>query len=175
MKVAEVLIFTMNSSPLHVLMDGILLASGMGRASSALLRELAALHGMTEGELEQSYTRSRELKSAHKALIARREPTDVSRINEIDAYGRSALSLAVEYQHHTAVDMLLRVGADPNIGRVMQGKSCLILHLAVAGPASVVADGHVTRLAMVEKLLAAGAELGAEDDNGWTALHVAAS
>ncbi|XXH01945.1 hypothetical protein Hte_008308 [Hypoxylon texense] len=130
-------------------------------------RELPIIHQVLLGIEHGLGTLEEYLTSLNPGAVA----PDV--IDAPDIRGRTALAWAVEYGWHDAVKTLLRHGADARQARPSLRRDLPLLHLAIARPASGRGSGDT--LAVVRLLLAAGADVGGRDHEGWTPLHVAAS
>lgn len=158
---------------------------------SAAIGIIASLHKAASGtSLLQQYVTTHEFSPVHKALLyLDGEPTIQARsvveerltdvINKIpcevdraDNKGRSPLTLAVEFRSFSSVRILLDLKASPNFVREsISGVKMPLLHLLLAGPT----DNEKNIIDIAEALLDAGADIAAEDSEGWTALHIAAS
>jgi ankyrin repeat protein len=126
------------------------------RAFSPVHRALLGLDGMSEP------LQSRLLTAA-----------DGCHIDQTDSRGRSPLAWAVEYRQTHAIRILLDLGASAEFVRmsVCCDVRMPLLHLLLAGPTND--EGAV--LGVIGALVLAGADVMAEDDQGWTSLHIAAS
>jgi ankyrin repeat protein len=116
------------------------------------------LHGTTSMELKD-YLRS----------LSKVELMDV--IDKPDRRGRSPLAWAVENCWVMAVETLLNVGADVNQRQYgVNGESTPLIHLAIAGEASI-----EDILGVIKLMFRYGADVNGVDDDLWTPLHIAAS
>jgi ankyrin repeat protein len=95
-------------------------------------------------------------------------------IDTPDVLGRTPLAWAVEYGLLTAVELLLRYGANSNqLRSTKDGGYSPLIHLAIAGPYSAWMDTDIVET--VRLLFQAGAGPNGTDHEGWTPLHIAAS
>lgn len=139
------------------------------------LHALADAHGLTEEYLAGLYTFIRQSQAPHAWLAGDSLPFDASEIDVVDALGRSALSLAVEYGNIPATKQLIRFGADVNQIRHMSSGWTPLLHLAIACPRSILGATARERRALIRLLVTNGANPWAVDSDHWTPEHVAAS
>lgn len=152
------------------------------------LSAVAQLCAKPSNEFWNEFRESRGFTELHEVLLGIRhdagtlcdyltrlseERTISDLIDLRDAHGRSALSWAVEYGWVDAVVTLIKFGADVNQQRVSNNGKLPMLHLALAGPNSV--ERGTAFLQVAQQLLLAGDDVNAVDNEGWTALHIAAS
>ncbi len=113
---------------------------------------------------ENTWT-SDALQRGDLAAIKDRALSDSAYLNERDQYGDTPLVTAVSGDSAALVEFLLRQNADPDVG-VDDGYTCLLTAIESDAEESV---------AVVQLLLAAGADIHAIGTNGWTPLHMAAA
>jgi ankyrin repeat protein len=150
---------------------------------TSLLLNIASTFRLSTADLLTRYQKSRGFNSLHLALLRLNDPGKTLKerltgtykgenlVNQADHYGRSPLTWATEYRWEEAIQCLLSLGGSVKLPRLAidMRRSLPILHLAIAGPP----DANLTTI--VELLLDAGADVYEQDDERWTALHVAAS
>ena len=97
--------------------------------------------------------------------IKERTLSNPSFLNRRDYYGDTPLMTAIAADSIPLVEFMLKQNADPNI-EVDDGYTCLLTAIESDSPDSI---------AIVKRLLAAGADINAIGPNGWTPLHMAAA
>jgi uncharacterized protein len=107
----------------------------------------------------------------HQLKLARR---NVGTINEVSLQGATPLVLAAEVNNTEAVKVLLQAGADPRIP-TEQGTTALTL--SAGGGTDIqrmrAPEERAAALETAKLLLAAGTDVNAAGQYGWTALHAA--
>jgi ankyrin repeat protein len=126
-----------------------------GRSFNLLHIKLLALDSNTVVDLEEFLQTAEE--SGYLSEL----------INHADAQGRTPLTWAVEYHHERGAELLIKYGADVNHRRRTRSGVMPLLHLLCAAP-------RVSQRLLV-LLLRAGADVNAQDDEGWTVAHITAS
>ena len=97
--------------------------------------------------------------------IKERALSEANYLDQRDEYGDTPLMTAVSGDCPQLVEFLLQQNADPNVD-VEDGYTCLLVAIESENDESS---------AVVELLLAAGADVHAIGTNGWTPLHMAAA
>ena len=97
--------------------------------------------------------------------IKERALSDSTYLKQRDSYGDTPLMTAVSGDCTQLVEFLLQRNANPNVD-VDDGYTCLL---------TAIESDNEESIAVVQLLLAAGAEIHAIGTNGWTPLHMAAA
>jgi hypothetical protein len=173
--------------PIYTMMDSAIIHYARGSTRNgditSLLLNVASAFGLSTADLLTGYKRSRGFNSMHLALLRLNDSSKTleerltgaymgdNLVNQVDHYGRSPLTWAVEYRWEEAIQCLLSLGGCVKLRRLAidMRRSIPILQLAIAGPP----DANL--VSIVDILLEAGADVYEQDDERWTALHVAAS
>ena len=176
------------NTPCDTLIDQILVASAMQSAGSCgfendQIRDIAVLFKLSSFDLIDEYRKSRQFTPVHNALLCideARIPLDELLtkhpeydVDMPDAIGRTPLAWAAEHGWPSAVDVLLRHGANATQTRPCKQGPSPLLHLVIAAPPSPRFETDF--LEVIRLLVTAGAGINATDADGWTPLHVAAS
>ncbi|CAM9665345.1 unnamed protein product, partial [Discosporangium mesarthrocarpum] len=96
-----------------------------------------------------------------KALIAAG-----GKVNSGNSYGNPPIYGAIMGGHYETADMLLESGADP---KWANNKASTLLHFLAYSPL-----GEAAKKSMAVKLIDAGVDFNAQDDDGLTTLHITA-
>jgi ankyrin repeat protein len=165
------------------MLDNILCARAMGEYSlehaKSAISNTAVLFDNNSTDLLEEYMKSRGFTDLHRVLLGVHDH-DISLPDYLRAYphtvdwkdhqGRSPLAWAVEYGWADAAETLIGFGANfDQLRTSARGGASPLLHLAIAGPRSR------KTVAIVRVLLNAGINVNAIDEEGWTAMHIAAS
>ena len=97
--------------------------------------------------------------------IKERVLSNTAFLKQRDYYGDTPLMTAIAADSIPLVDFMLEQKADPNVD-VDDGYTCLL---------TAIESDSADSIAIVKRLLAAGADINAIGTNGWTPLHMAAA
>lgn len=113
---------------------------------------------------ENTWT-SDALQRGDLGAIKERARSDATYLDQRDHYGDTPLMTAVSGDSTQLVKFLLEQNADPNVD-ADDGYTCLL---------TAIESDNDQSIAIVQLLLAAGADIHAIGTNGWTPLHMAAA
>lgn len=175
------------STPLETVIDGLLIAASMNRASVDPFSMAASLFGLDAVYVREEYLSDRQLPKLHRVLLQIDKDLSLeeyltilqangelkSEIDLVDAHFRSALAWAAEYGWAEAVELLLKFGADATQPRGSPKGCSPLLNLVLAGSYLQFQNRDSRRV--IQLLVEGGTNPNEVDHEGWTSLHIAAS
>ena len=122
-------------------------------------------HKQTVNTTPQDTWTSDAIQRGDVHAIKERALSDPAFLNQRDDYGDTPLMTAIAADSMPLVEFMLEQNADPNV-EVDDGYTCLL---------TAIESDSADSIAIVRRLIAAGADINATGTRGWTPLHMAAA